>query len=240
VNLANSIGSDEMQIVHDQTVDRIAELMYMGEIPMPRNNAEYSKLISVEIKHVDAAMFENATHFIAMIPSGQNLYAVYSHTMSRTEIEAFDSYAECMQHGVRKVVEEAEEIIDLAVAEAHTKFRERLCVPPLFLLITKKKTVKSLYKWLTDNTTITEGIIAGIISLTENMPDEENEMCFLRIEHERVIPLTNSSFTCSRGVVFDFTPILNFASSFLRENIPAQDSVIRYHKHKQLVERYGK
>lgn len=240
MNLANSIGSDEMQIVHDQTVDRIAELMYMGEIPMPRNNAEYSKLISVEIKHVDAAMFENATHFIAMIPSGQNLYAVYSHTMSRTETEAFDSYAEYLAEGVRKVVEEAEEIIDLAVAEAHTKFRERLCVPPLFLLITKKKTVKSLYKWLTDNTTITEGIIAGIISLTENMPDEENEMCFLRIEHERVIPLTNSSFTCSRGVVFDFTPILNFASSFLRENIPAQDSVIRYHKHKQLVERYGK
>lgn len=240
MSLINNIGSDEMQIVRDQTVDRIAELMYMGELPMPRNTAEYSKLISVEIKHISAAMFENGTHFVAMIPSGQNMYAVNSHVMSKTETESFDSYAECLAEGVRKAVEEAEEIIDLAIAEAHTKFRDRLCVPPLFLLITKKKTVKSLYKWLTDNTTITEGIIAGIISVTESMPDDTDEMCFLRVTEDRVIPLTNTSFTCSRGVVFDFTPILNFASSFLRENIPAQDSVIRYHKHKQLVERYGK
>lgn len=239
MNLLDRIGSDEMQTVRDDTVHRIAELMYTGELPMPRNNAEYSKIISVEIKNVNSELFESGTHFVAMIPSGQNLYAVYSHAMSKAETESFSSYAECVQHGVRKVVEDAEEIIDLAVAEAHTMFRDRLCVPPLFLLITKKKTVKSLYKWLTDNTVITEGVIAGIISITEMMPNED-EMCFLRVTEEKVIPLSNTEFSASRGPVFDFTPILNFASSFLRENIPAQDSVVRYHKHKQLVERFGK
>lgn len=235
MSLVNNIGSDEMQTVRDNTVQRIAELMYTGELPMPRNNAEYSKIISVEIKNVNSELFESGTHFVAMIPSGQNLYAVYSHAMSKTETESFNSYAECMQHGVRKVVEEAEEIIDLAIAEAHTMFRDRLCVPPLFLLIARKKTVKSLYKWLTDNTTITEGIIAGIISITEMSSDD---MCFLRVTEEKVIPISNTEFTSSRGHVYDFTPILNFASSFLRENIPTQDSVVRYHKHKQLVERY--
>lgn len=238
MNLLDKIGSDEMQTVRDNTVDRIAELMYMGEIPMPRSTSDYGELINVEVKRVKNEVIDGI-QFHAMIPAGQNMYSVYSHIVSKTEADAMNSYAECVAFGINKVAEDAEEIIDLAVAEAHTKFRDRLVVPPLFLLITTKKTVKSLYKWLTDNTVITEGVIAGIISITEMM-QEEDEMCFLRVTESKVIPLSNAEFSASRGPVFDFTAILNFASSFLRENIPNQYSVIRYHTHKRLIERYDR
>lgn len=238
MSILNNIGSDEMSIVRDNTVDRIAELMYSGDICMPRSSAEYGELIRVEIKNVKSEIVDGI-QFHAMIPSGKDMFSVYSHVMTKTEADAIRSYAECLSIGVAKATEDAEEIIDQAIAEAHTKFRDRLVVPPLFLLITKKKTVKSLYKWLVDNTNITEGVIAGIISITEMTPDED-EMCFLRVTEDRVIPLSNTEFTTSRGPVYDFTPILNFASSFLRENIPNQYSVVRYQSHKRLLERYDR
>lgn len=237
MSLLNNIGSGEMEIVRNNTIMSIAEAMYSGETPMPRDVFDYRHLISVEVAPIaENVMSPEGIMFKAMVPTGRGMYALNSNIVSRVESQALDSYSEVLQHGIRRVTDETEELIDLAISEAHTLFRERLRVPPLFLLSVRKETVKSLYKWMTDNTVIHEGTIAGIIALTETCNEET---CFLNISDTKVTVLSNTQFTHAMGNTYNFTPILTFASSFLRENIPTLEQVRQYHKHMSLVTRYA-
>ncbi|AXG67439.1 hypothetical protein JA33_065 [Dickeya phage vB_DsoM_JA33] len=235
MSLASKIGSDEMEVEHKNNVTRLAKEMANGRMMMPRSKIDYKDLIKVELDSSKNIITEHLLTARASIPLGNGLMYVSSHNCSAKMLEGFCTYGEGVAHVIEEAVDSAEVLINNAIGEAREILRSTLYVPPLFLLATDKKSVKSLYSWLTENTEIDEGIVAGIISITEMNP---NGTSYLRISNGKVESMDSTEFALSLSTHFNFTAILNFVSSYDTKNIPCMDEVIKYHKHVSIAKRY--
>ncbi|AXG66794.1 hypothetical protein HOU08_gp068 [Dickeya phage vB_DsoM_JA29] len=236
MSLADKIGSGEMEVEYKNRVTRLAQAMARGELPMPRSIIDYKNFVHVEVDYQSKNIItENMVSARATIPLGNGLMCICPHNENLKSIEGFISYSDAIGRVVEKAVASAETLIKSAINEAREILRSSLYVPPLFLLSTDKKSVKNLYSWLTENTQIDEGTIAGIISVTEMNP---LDVSYLRVSEGKVEPMDSTEFALSLSSHFNFTSILNFVSSHKTKDIPCMDEVIQYHKHVSIAKRY--
>lgn len=235
---AVGINSNEMDIVRKQTISSVARAMYSGEIPMPKTNAEYKELIQIVIdpNKNSGNMFSGCVSAQVLFPAGNNMLHTISHTLSPTEVEKCASYGEAVCLAIKEVTRQAESILDFASAEAHQMFRENLFVFPLFVLAVRKTEIAKTCDWLRDNTKMHEAILATIYGTAEYSTDPH--AAFYRVSHASAEALSNTNYTAMLAHAYNFTPIIRFCLSFKRSDIPTQEQVLAYHKHKALCERF--
>lgn len=235
MSLASKIGSDEMEVERKNNVTNLAKEMAKGRVMMPRSKIDYKDLIKVELDSSKNIITERLITARATIPIGNGWMYGTSHNFSAEMLEGFPTYSEGVAHVIEEAVNSAEVLINNAICEAREILRSTLYVPPLFLLATDKKSVKSLYNWLARNTQINAGVIAWILSITETGSQDTS---YMRISNDKVERLNSTEFALSLSTHFNFTAILNFVSSYDTKNIPCMDEVTKYHKHVSIAKRY--